>query len=85
MTNRRHSPDRLAAHSENGIQTTIQKQSPVLSSLSASNSRPHHIPKNDSLSRRLDEIRKNLGNDGLSAPWDAIGKPLGKDSLGSKK
>jgi hypothetical protein len=40
-------------------------------------SRPHHIPKMESLSKKMDELRKALGNEeGMSAPWDANGKPL---------
>lgn len=38
--------------------------------------RPHHIPKLDSLSNKLGDIKKTLGNEGLIAPWDPSGKPL---------
>lgn len=36
-----------------------KKSLPVLSSVS----RPHHIPKMDTLSRKLDEMRRNLGDE----------------------
>eukprot|EP01035_Chromulina_nebulosa_P021874 gene21874-28316_t len=54
-----------------------------LSNLSSTVSRPHHIPKNDALSKRLDELRKNLGDQGIVAPWDTKGRPLA--SLTNKK
>eukprot|EP01033_Poteriospumella_lacustris_P009170 gene9170-6598_t len=38
---------------------------------------PHHLPKLDSLSHKLDDIRKTMGDNGLKAPWDLKGRPLG--------
>ncbi len=54
---------------------------------------PHHIPKMDALSRKMDDIRKTMGEEvsrcclsrrcqadfvqGLKAPWDSRGRPLG--------
>eukprot|EP01040_Poterioochromonas_malhamensis_P012900 gene12900-14135_t len=38
---------------------------------------PHHLPKLDALSHKLDDIRKNNGDGGLKAPWDSKGRPLG--------
>eukprot|EP01038_Epipyxis_sp_PR26KG_P013016 gene13016-17448_t len=53
---------------------------------------PHHIPKSDMLSKKLEDIRKNMGEGGMRAPWDAKGRPLGSikndtivDSRESKK
>jgi len=39
--------------------------------------RPHHLPKMESLSRKLEEIKSSMGDfDGSSAPWDATGRPV---------
>jgi hypothetical protein len=39
--------------------------------------RPHHLPKMESLSRKLEEIKSSMGEfDGSSAPWDATGRPV---------
>lgn len=39
--------------------------------------RPHHLPKMESLSRKLDEIKRSMGDDGEAAPWDAVsGRPI---------
>jgi len=39
--------------------------------------RPHHLPKMESLSRKLEDIKKSMGDDGESAPWDtASGRPI---------
>lgn len=46
---------------------------------------PHHVPKVESLEKKMEEIRKNMGKDGMVAPWDARGKPLGSLGGGDKK
>ena len=50
--------------------------------------RPHHLPKMESLSSKLDEIRRNMelqqGADS-EAPWDASGKPLMKKKKSLRK
>jgi hypothetical protein len=49
--------------------------------------RPHHLPKMESLSSKLDEIRRNMELQGADseAPWDASGKPLMKKKKSSRK
>jgi hypothetical protein len=37
---------------------------------------PHHIPKFDALSNKLEDIRKTMGDNGMKAPWDLKGRPL---------
>jgi hypothetical protein len=44
---------------------------------------PHHLPKLDALSSKLDDIRKTMGDNGMKAPWDLKGRPLGGAGLGS--
>ena len=45
---------------------------------------PHHLPSNDGLSAKLEEIRRRMHGDG-PAPWDKTGKPLrALGSLGAK-
>mmetsp|Transcript_32439 Transcript_32439/g.30933 ORF Transcript_32439/g.30933 Transcript_32439/m.30933 type:complete len:747 (+) Transcript_32439:226-2466(+) len=47
-----------------------------LNSLS-SIAKPHHIPRlNDSLAKRMDEIRKTMTDGAIEAPWDKKGRPL---------
>lgn len=39
--------------------------------------RPHHLPKMESLSKKLDEIKRSMGEDGDAAPWDTVsGRPI---------
>jgi hypothetical protein len=38
--------------------------------------RPHHLPKMESLSRKLDEIKKSMGDGDADVPWDASGRPV---------
>ena len=45
--------------------------------------RPHHLPKMESLSRKLEEIKSSAG-DGESAPWDATGRPVLGSQLAKK-
>ena len=47
--------------------------------LSIAVARPHHLPKMESLSSKLDDIRRNMVMSGESEmPWDATGRPTGK-------
>merc|ERR1711991_661019 len=42
--------------------------------------RPHHVPKLESLSTKMEELRRSMLSEGLDsdAPWDATGKPRTK-------
>lgn len=48
--------------------------------------RAHHLPKLDSLSKRMDEIRSSMvnGTTDNAAPWDSLGRPLGALSSSGK-
>jgi len=55
-------------------------QSPSASRFSVA--RPHHVPKLESLSKKLDQIRAEMGEEGSIPNWNSFGKPLKK--LGEK-
>ena len=68
--------------SGDGDSKNVALLSPKQKPLSINVARPHHLPKMtvpDSLSSKMEEIRKNMvisgGLDADSAPWDAAGKP----------
>ena len=49
--------------------------------------RPHHLPKLESLSIKMEEIRRNMLTEGVDsdAPWDTSGKPKPKKKKRDKK
>ena len=72
----RFSSDRSTLDSKSIEENNKKEKGP----LSISVARPHHLPKSDSLSSKLDEIRRNMALQGgeEEAPWDASGKPIKK-------
>lgn len=70
--------DSMGMKSTGGGDSDMYTRRPVMA-------RPHHLPKMESLSKRMEEIRStmNLGGGEDSAPWDSMGRPLA--TLGMKK
>mmetsp|Transcript_12180 Transcript_12180/g.18401 ORF Transcript_12180/g.18401 Transcript_12180/m.18401 type:complete len:666 (-) Transcript_12180:254-2251(-) len=63
------------------VQSSAKGETPPLVSRLAV-ARPHHLPKMDSLSKKLDQIRAEMGEEGARPNWNSFGKPLRK--LGEK-
>lgn len=56
--------------------------------LSTTVARPHHLPKMESLSTKLEEMRRNMSvnqEEGDEAPWDTSGKPKMKKKKSKRK
>jgi hypothetical protein len=66
-----------SAPATSSTSTAASGKNPLSIPLNVTRARPHHLPRNENLNKRLEELKRQLGDTTDSAaPWDAQGKPL---------